>query len=111
MFSKADVICKRVGLFTVEETFTVCPYHRDFLGIHWRPKTSCQYPNHKGTAKPYRSFNSRMCKRMISEFGILVPVGSGKLFLFTMFIFSKILNRSYLNSKMRHSNSKISRKG
>ncbi|XP_065925464.1 uncharacterized protein [Magallana gigas] len=77
VFSEADLICKRVGLFTVEETFTVCPYHRDFLGIHWRPKTSCQYPNHKGTAKPYRSFNSRMCKRMISEFGILVPVGSG----------------------------------
>lgn len=48
---------------------------------------------------------------MIFEFGILVLVGFGKLFLFIMFIFSKILNRSYLNFKMRYSISKIFYKG
>ncbi|XP_061170696.1 uncharacterized protein LOC133180138 [Saccostrea echinata] len=77
VFSEADLTCKRVGLFTIEEAFTVCPYHRDFLGVHWRPKTSCQYPDHQGNAKPYRSFNSLMSKRMVSEFGTFVPIGSG----------------------------------
>ncbi|XP_052097906.1 uncharacterized protein LOC127732754 [Mytilus californianus] len=74
---EGELISKRVGLFTVESDFSVCPYHRDFLGINWRQKALCQYPIHEGKAKPYRSFTTAMSRRMLADFGVFVPIGSG----------------------------------
>ncbi|XP_063436833.1 uncharacterized protein LOC134718269 [Mytilus trossulus] len=74
---EGEFISKRVGLFTVESDFSVCPYHRDVLGINWRQKALCQYPIHEGKAKPYRSFTTTMSRRMLADFGVLVPIGSG----------------------------------
>lgn len=73
-----ELIPKRVGLFTVESNFSVCPYQRDVLGINWRQKALCQYPIHEGKAKPYWSVTTTMRRRMFPDFGVLVPIGSGK---------------------------------
>ena len=37
LLNEGELLCRRVGLFHTEENFTVCPSHRDSLGIHWRP--------------------------------------------------------------------------
>lgn len=76
--SEGQLIAFRCGLFDTDlSSFTVCPFHRDSLGLAWQQRVKCQYPFHKGKAKPYRSFSLRMSRLVFSSLSTLVPVGSG----------------------------------
>ncbi|XP_061184851.1 uncharacterized protein LOC133192864 [Saccostrea echinata] len=76
--SEGQLIAVRCGLFEVDlSLYTVCPFHRDNLGIAWHEKSTCQYPLHEGRAKPYRRFTLQLSKLVFSHFALLVPVGSG----------------------------------
>lgn len=78
-FSEGCLILSRVGIFEGHQDFTVCPYHRDNLGIYWRPKTSCQFPSHQGKAKPYRNVNRDTSRQILALKGVFLPLGSGKM--------------------------------
>ena len=57
----------------------VCSRHRRNLGVYWRAKTVCQYPEHKGTqerATCDRAFTLKLVKEVNNIFGVLVPIGS-----------------------------------
>lgn len=76
--SEGQLIAFRCGLFDTDlSSFTVCPFHRDSLGLAWQQRVKCQYPFHEGKAKPYRSFSLRMSRLVFSSLSTLVPVGSG----------------------------------
>ena len=80
LFEGRLILC-RVGIFEGHDYFSVCPYHRDNLGIYWRPKASCQYPSHQGKAKPYRNVSREFSRKILSLTGVFLPLGSGKFIL------------------------------
>ena len=82
--------------------FNVCSFHRSELGIRWRRNiysNSCQVPKESANHiierrwKPVKA-DKRVWGRNISEYnyqqtGILIPVGSGTLRLFTVLYSNK----------------------
>ena len=63
----------------------ICKYHRESLGIYWRgQKRTCQVPpeiaqhDEKRQAERNRAVQVRFSRYIISNTGLLVPVGSGK---------------------------------
>ena len=80
-----DVILARAGKFNLSheeiEKMVVCPAHRHNLGIYWRPRKSCQYPDHKGKkiALHYKTpINWQMTQEIRKMFVTFVKVGSRK---------------------------------
>ena len=62
-----------------------CSSHRGNLGVHWRGRTVCQYPEHKGTqerAKCDRAFTLKLVKEVNNIFEVIVPIGSREYLLF-----------------------------
>ena len=75
-----QLILARAGLFETNNasSLTVCPYHRDNLGIYWKVRpTKCRHPLHKTRSKSHRSMNWNMCKEIRELWGVLVQVGAG----------------------------------
>ncbi|XP_069107183.1 uncharacterized protein [Argopecten irradians] len=78
VISEGHLIAVRCGLFDADlNLYTVCPYHRDRQGLYWKQRSTCQYPGHKGKAKPYRNVNTEMSQMIMKNVGSLVPVGAG----------------------------------
>ena len=79
--SEKELILARVGLFDESgRDFTICPKHRDKLGVKFNASIKCQHPlhgNRKG--KRERGINLRMSKEIKSYWNVVVPVGAGKL--------------------------------
>jgi hypothetical protein len=83
--SECDLILLRAGFLNVAtsqlEAMLVCSRHRGNLGVYWRGRTVCQYPEHKGTqerAKCDRAFTLKLVKEVSNIFGLIVPIGSRK---------------------------------
>ena len=78
------LILMRAGLFHEKAEFmTICPRHRELLGTHWnasRPAAKCNHPLHgKSKEKPDRGMSVSFSKAIKDQWGVLVPVGSGKV--------------------------------
>ena len=65
--SEADLICRRVGLFTTNPSMTVCPYHRFRLGLGFRQGKTCVHPLHAGTGKTFRGISSMLSQCSVIE--------------------------------------------
>ena len=86
--SEVELILARASIFTIPpniEELTICPGHRDALGIGWRRGIRCRVPppiaNHaiKGkTCKAERGLNKTQSKTILRRTGLFIPVGSGK---------------------------------
>lgn len=78
--SEKELILGRVGLFDEDgRDFTICPKHRDQLGVKFKASIKCQHPlhgNRKG--KKERGINLRMSKEIKSKWNVVVLVGAGK---------------------------------
>ena len=78
--SEKELILARVGLFDESSRdFTICPKHRDKLGVKFNASIKCQHPlhgNRKG--KRERGINLRMSKEIKNKWNVVVPVGAGK---------------------------------
>lgn len=79
--SEGNLILLRVGIFENSQSATVCPKHRELLGIYWRSIHRCQHPLHKSRkpGKCDRGVSSQMSKEIKEQWNILVQVGSGKV--------------------------------
>lgn len=83
-----QLILTRAGYFDItnakSKELLVCPSHRGRLGKYWNsPKTTCQYPQHKGklqSVKSGRVFNVQLSKDVLDLFHTFLPVGSRKLY-------------------------------
>ncbi|CAB3980382.1 Hypothetical predicted protein [Paramuricea clavata] len=77
--SKGDLILLRTGIFGSNgEGLTVCPRHRENLGLSWRPKRGCSHPLHGSSkAKPERRVTKKMSMEINDIWERLVSVGSG----------------------------------
>lgn len=79
--SEKELTLARVGLFDEGgRDFTICPKHRDQLGVKFKASIKCQHPlhgNRKG--KRERGVNLRMSKEIKSKWNVVVPVGAGKM--------------------------------
>jgi len=77
--SEKELILARVGLFDEASLdFTICPRHRDQLGVKFRASIKCQHPlhgNRKG--KRERGINLRISKEIKRKWNVVVPVGAG----------------------------------
>ena len=80
-----DVILARAGKFNLSheevEKMVVCCARRHNLGIYWRPRKSCQYPDHKGKKiAPHckTPINWQMAQEIRKIFVTFVKVGSRK---------------------------------
>lgn len=82
---EGELISFRAGLFTFNGNVEVCPKHRHFLGIFWRPKAGCAFPEHLGRCRPDRPINYDMCRTIYFKKGVVLPVGAGKLKDFSFF--------------------------
>ena len=87
--SEYDLILLRAEFLNVTtsqlENMLVCSRHRGNLGVHWRGRTVCQYPEHKGTqerAKCDRAFTLKLVKEVNNIFEVIVPIGSREYLLF-----------------------------
>lgn len=81
-----QLILARAGQFndltSCPSTYTICPKHRDNLGIRWRQSRLCKYPEHptKSRCKPSRGIDLATSRALWEKFQILVPVGSGRFY-------------------------------
>jgi hypothetical protein len=87
--SEYDLILLRAEFLNVAtsqlENMLVCSRHRGNLGVHWRGRTVCRYPEHKGTqerAKCDRAFTLKLVKEVNNIFEVIVPIGSREYLLF-----------------------------
>ena len=87
ILSEGHLICLRMGNFIFNGNLTVCPSHREKLGIHWRQPLTCQYPLHSGKMKPFSPVNTEMSETLLYDQGVLIPVGAGKYFQRYIYIF------------------------
>ncbi|XP_031557468.1 uncharacterized protein LOC116294076 [Actinia tenebrosa] len=77
--SEGDLILLRVGLFVNgSNSMTVCPKHREVLGIYWRPVHRCQHPLHKSRkpGKCDRGVALQMSREINEQWDVLVQIGS-----------------------------------
>ena len=85
--TEKELILTRAGYFNQEKegewsALSVCPLHRDELGIYWKEKrpTECKHPLHiqnKWNWKPDRTVCPKVSRAIVQYWGVLVPVGSG----------------------------------
>ena len=70
-----------MGLFDESgRDFTICPKHRDKLGIKFNAAIKCQHPLHGNrNAKRERGVGLQMSKEIKSKWNVVVPVGAGKM--------------------------------
>lgn len=85
--TECELILFRSGFLNITtqqiENLLVCPRHCGNLGLYWRERTVCQYPQHKGKperAKCDRAFTAKMVKEVNGVFGVIIPIGSREYF-------------------------------
>ena len=80
--SEGELILARAGLLDEDvNSLTICPKHRDNLGMEWKPSRKCQHPLHgKKTGKPElgRGVNLKISKEIMAKWHVLIPIGAGK---------------------------------
>ena len=80
--SESELILLRAGFFNADaQDKTVCPKHRDLLGLSWRPSRVCNHPLHekRKTKKCDRGVSKQMSLEIYERWKTFVPIGSGKL--------------------------------
>ena len=78
--TEGELILLRSGIFdnNIGEGLSVCPRHRENLGISWRPKRKCVHPLHGSLrAKPDRGVTKDMSAEIHDIWESFVAVGSG----------------------------------
>ena len=85
--SEGDLILLRSGIFHGNgEGLTVCPRHREILGLSWRPKRQCAHPLHgSSTAKPDRGVSKEVSMQINDIWKTFVSVGSGNRYFVSIF--------------------------
>ncbi|EDO35355.1 predicted protein [Nematostella vectensis] len=79
----------RTGNFEASETQkTICPKHRDALGIQWKPGVKCQHPLSQAS-KMRQSI--KVSREVLQFWNVLVPVGSGYVFFQKLYARSAVL--------------------
>lgn len=93
--SEKELILARVGLFDEGgRDFTICPKHRDKLGVKFKASIKCQHPLHENRkGKRERGVNLRMSKEIKIKWNVVVPVGAGKTLC--LFILPRLFESSY----------------
>ena len=78
--SESELILLRAGHFNEQgKGMTVCPKHRDLLGLNWRPSRFCSHPLHGSRkGKCDRGVSKKISEEIMERWKKLVPVGSGK---------------------------------
>ncbi|XP_076071522.1 uncharacterized protein LOC143042897 [Mytilus galloprovincialis] len=74
--TEGQLICHRVGIFNSSPFLSVCPSHRFSLGLCWRKRTLCALPSHTGKCKADRTVTPTVSRGILSQKGLLIPVGS-----------------------------------
>ncbi|XP_068689572.1 uncharacterized protein [Montipora foliosa] len=82
--SESKLLLARAGIFDISEghlELTICPRHRDKLGIRWRSnKTNCTAPSewssHGKSVSGERGISLRHSKLLHQQSQVLLPVGS-----------------------------------
>ncbi|XP_071180486.1 uncharacterized protein [Mytilus edulis] len=74
--TEGQLICHRVGIFNSSPFLSVCPSHRFSLGLCWRKRTLCALPSHTGKCKADRTVTPTVSHGILSQKGLLIPVGS-----------------------------------
>ena len=59
------LISARVGIFSYDDQMSVCPFHRDSLGLNWYQPARCVYPQHSGAGKPVKTVTLEMSRTML----------------------------------------------
>lgn len=78
-----QLILARIGQFDELDScpiqYTICPHHRDSLGIRWRASRLCKHPDHPVSSKnkPFRTVDLQTSQSLFAQYIKLVPVGSG----------------------------------
>ena len=67
----------RVAFVEEGDSFTICPSHRDKLGLGWRPTKACKYPMHDRKQKPTKGVTRHMSQAIYSKYNILCETGQG----------------------------------
>ena len=75
---EADLICRRVVLFTTNYSLSVCPLNRAKLGVDYKQRNSCFHTTHIGKGETFKSVDCLQSKQILEDHGVLVPFGSGK---------------------------------
>lgn len=78
--NEGQLILNRVGLFDTKlyKDIFVCPAHRFKLGIYFKQKKTCQFPDHEGKGKVYRGVSLEESEWILHKHSRLLPVGEGK---------------------------------
>ncbi len=78
--SESHLILLRIGIFSDEiSDMTVCPKHRDCLGLSWRPSRICAHPQHgQNKGRCDRGVSREMSLEIKETWDVLVPIGSSK---------------------------------
>ena len=85
VLSEGELILLRAGIFDADgEGMTVCPKHRDCLGLSWRPSRICKHPLHHDVAcgkklKCDRGVSKKVSIEVKRRWNTILPIGSGKL--------------------------------
>ena len=78
--SECSLIFARCGIFSsFNLSWTICPRHRERLGVKMSCSSVCQHPLHgQSLQKADRGFTMKMSEEVLSSWGKLISVGSGK---------------------------------
>ena len=100
--NEVELILAGSAMFSTPEkikTLTICPSHRSRLGLGWvRGTDRCRVPERYQRTKKVRSqfqkaergITKMFLQVILRRTGLLLPVGSGMYFRFTVFIVSSI---------------------
>ena len=83
--SEGELILLRAGIFDDDgKGMTVCPKHRECLGVYWRPSRLCKYPFHRDgasrtKAKCDRGVSKKLSIEVKRKWNSLLPIGSGEI--------------------------------
>lgn len=77
--TESELILSRCPVSETLELYSICPRHRDELGLYWRPVKRCKHPLHGTSArKPDRAINLKVSQEIFSRWNIHLPIGTGK---------------------------------
>ncbi|CAG2189331.1 unnamed protein product [Mytilus edulis] len=103
--TEADLLCRSVALFTTNTSLTVCPFHRYTLGLDYRQGKTCLHPDHEGKGKTFRGLSSFQSQRILEEYSLFIPVGSGRFnIMISFFYFHWGIQGHIMSGKYKYDN-------